>query len=525
MDKLRVMVVLCVLSLFATACGARLTDEQRNFAIGAAGGGNAAGAATGQQAAAAGGTAAQPGTANQTAPTSQQAAGSTGGQAPADTSGGAQPAGDSGAGSGGQAGAQQPSQSGSQAGQANQGGQQQAADQGGQTTDTRAAPAGGNGGATDTGVTKDTITIANAADISGPVPGLFQDAQQAVAAYIAYFTATEGTVFGRKIQLQQLDTKMSTSGNRNAYLQACDQAFMTVGSMSAFDEGAAPVVQQCGIPDLRTASVNKDIQTVPTAYSTDAMQPNLLPVAEYDYWKEQAPDAVKKAAYLYIAGDTTEYQTAQVRSGTKKIGYDWIYVQPIDISETNYSGFVLKMKEKGVQFVTFQGAYQQAVRLAEAMKQQNFQPKIYALQSNTYTPNLIEQGGDAVEGIQIAIPSVLVQDINKYPELQTYAKWLKQVDPNASPTGLGLYAWSSAKLFVQLLKQVGPDLTRKKMLDAIRNVHKFDGGGLLPPQDIGNRYPSDCINIVQVKGGKFVRVEPSDPNTKFRCDNKVVKFS
>ncbi len=536
MDRLRVMVLVCTLSLLASACGARLTDEQRTFAIGAAAGGAAGDAAAGGAASSglAGGTTAgsggvaagQPATAEQTLPsTSRGAATSAPSSTGAGTGGTAGNGAQAGGESGGEAGVQQPAQDGDQAGQGGQPGQAgQPQGQAGQPTDTRAAPPGGNGGATDTGVTTDTIMIANAADISGAVPGLFEDAQKAVAAYVAYFTATEGTVYGRQLELQSLDTKMSTSGNRNAYLQACDQAFATVGSMSAFDEGAAPVIQQCSLPDLRTAAVNRDIQTIPTAYSTDAMQPDKLPVSQYNFWKEQAPEAVKHAAFLYISSDTTEYQTAQVRSGTQKIGYEWVYVQPIDLSETNYSGFVLKMKEKGVQFVTIQASYQQAVRLAQAMKQQDFHPTIYALQSNMYTPKLIEQGGDAVEGVQIALPSVMVEDSARYPEMQTYATWLTQVDPNASPTGLGLYAWSAAKLFVHLLKQVGPDLTRQKLVAAISDVHDWDGGGLLPPQDIGNRMPSDCINILEIKGGRFVRIEPTDPNTKFRCDNQVVSF-
>ena len=40
-----------------------------------------------------------------------------------------------------------------------------------------------------TGITDDKIVISNASDISGPVPGLFESAQQATKAYVAYFIA------------------------------------------------------------------------------------------------------------------------------------------------------------------------------------------------------------------------------------------------------------------------------------------------------------------------------------------------
>ena len=47
-----------------------------------------------------------------------------------------------------------------------------------------------NGFKNQTGITDKTITIANVSDISGPVPGIFESAQQATRAYAAYFNST-----------------------------------------------------------------------------------------------------------------------------------------------------------------------------------------------------------------------------------------------------------------------------------------------------------------------------------------------
>src|SRR3712207_8816356 len=110
-------------------------------------------------------------------------------------------------------------------------------------------PPGGNGGETDTGVTETEIVIANVSDTSGAVPGLFKDAQLAVQAYVEYFNRTYGTIYGRKLKFLPLDSQLDSGANRNKYLQACDQSFAAVGSMSAFEQGGKDPIRQCGLPD------------------------------------------------------------------------------------------------------------------------------------------------------------------------------------------------------------------------------------------------------------------------------------
>jgi ABC-type branched-subunit amino acid transport system substrate-binding protein len=502
----RLLSAFLVLALLSAACGSRLSPEQREFALAGASGGG--GGASGEMAGA--------------GDVNGLAADGTG---DGEGSGGAQEVADAGTAEGGGGGGGEGGGSGDAGGgggDAGGGGGGGAAGGGGGGggggNDTRAAPPGGNGGETDTGVTEDTIVVANASDMSGAVPGLFEDAQLAVKAYLEYFKASEGTVYGRQIKYLPLDTKLNSTGNRHAYIQACGEAFAAVGSMSAFEQGAKDPINQCKIPDVRTASVNNQMMGLPTVYPADASTVGVQPMAEYQYWKKLKPQAVKKAAYLYIASETTSFQTRQVIAATKKIGYEWVVDQQIDLSETNYDQFVLEMKRQGVRYVAFQGAYQQASSLAKSMQRQGFKPDIYALQSNAYTPNYPQSGGAAVEGTKIVVPSVILEEVNQHAELQRYAQWLNQVQPGAKPTGLGMYAWASAMLFIDAIKKAGPKLTRDALIAELKKVRGFTGGGLLPPQDIGTKQPADCIVVVEVQGGKFVR---KAPGKNFMCDKPV----
>jgi hypothetical protein len=103
-----------------------------------------------------------------------------------------------------------------------------------------------------TGITDTTITLANVADISGPVPGIFESAQDATRAYAAYFNATND-ICGRKLDVELLDSRADAGADQQAYTKACDEAFAAVGSMGAFDSGGAGTARPPRRPSAATA--------------------------------------------------------------------------------------------------------------------------------------------------------------------------------------------------------------------------------------------------------------------------------
>ncbi|MPY98116.1 MAG: ABC transporter substrate-binding protein [Actinophytocola sp.] len=100
-----------------------------------------------------------------------------------------------------------------------------------------------------TGITDKKITVANIADISGPIPGLFESAQQSARAYVAYFNATnpEG-ICGRELDVLTIDGRSETAGDQQGYTRACEEAFAAVGSMVADDSGGAKPARSAGCP-------------------------------------------------------------------------------------------------------------------------------------------------------------------------------------------------------------------------------------------------------------------------------------
>ena len=61
------------------------------------------------------------------------------------------------------------------------------------------------------------------------------------------------------------------------------------------------------------------------------------------------------------------------------------------------------MKDKGVEFVQFIGAYQQPSGSPQAMQQQGFKPDVFLQTRPIYDRRLRRAGGDAVDGTCVFI--------------------------------------------------------------------------------------------------------------------------
>jgi hypothetical protein len=91
----------------------------------------------------------------------------------------------------------------------------------------------------------------------------------------------------------------------------------------------------------------------------------------------------------------------------------------------------------------------------------------------------------------------------------------------SNASSFGIEAWVPALFFRDAVKQVVASkgvngLTRANFIAAARSIHKFNADGIIGNQDIGSKVFGTCFALLQVKGGKFVRVYPKKPAT-FDC--------
>lgn len=469
----KVAVLLC-LALVAAACGARLSPDQRAAGIRAlAGAGEATGdVATGDVTTdvATGDLGADTGDAGTGAATG---GGATGGGA---TSGG-------GTGSGGAA-------SGAAA--------------------TKCKPGTGT---SDPGINTKQVTIAVASDITGPSPGLFKSTHEAVQAYANYINSTGG-VCGRQLKPLKLDTKTESGGNRAAVLDACNKAFALVGSMSAFDDGGAQAVDDCKIPDITAIPTSPERVNAQWTYPVFPSRQDLLAVGTPTYIKNTFGDEViKKAAILWLNATVTRNNANARRKAWESVGFEFVYPKEVQVLEANYTPFVQDMKDAGVQYVTMVADNNSISRLLKAAKQQGWSPKVWDWDSVAYDPGFVELAGDAAEGNYVFVSTKMLEEASGNPEMALYVDWLNKTAPGAEPDFFGLYAWSSATLFVDHMRALGPDPSRAALLEKLKGTSSWDGHGLHGAQQVGAKTSTTCLLYMQIKGGKFVRSYPQGANT------------
>ncbi|NHC24981.1 ABC transporter substrate-binding protein, partial [Nocardioides sp. IC4_145] len=354
-----------------------------------------------------------------------------------------------------------------------------------------------------TGITDDTIVLANAVDLSGPVPGLMQASQDAVRAYAAYFNATSD-ICGRKLEVLALDSRTDAAADQVAYSEACEKAFAAVGSMSAFDAGGARTAEQCGLPDLRAASASLERSACSTCFGAMSLRANEFENAVPDWVKRNFPAGAKRAAYVWVNAGAVPANANYQADAMEKRGLDFVVRQGIDVSEFNYAPYVQQLRDAKVEYVQFLGATAQAVRMVQTMRQQGWAPDLFMMTQPMYEPSFLEVAGEAAEDAHIFITHVPFGEAGRSREVQTYLAWLEQVRPGAAPTSYGLFSWSAARLFVQEAVRLGGRLTRDSLVAALRQVEGWTGNDAHAPQNVGSERTSECWRFIKVAGGRWV---------------------
>jgi hypothetical protein len=409
--------------------------------------------------------------------------------------------------------------------------------------------------ATEVGVTPSEIHIAVIADVDNPlVPGLFAGSRDAVLGFAKYINASCATknkcLAGRKLVVDFYDPHLNANETRKDEILACANDLAMVGTSAAILESVAdmrnckdqagattgipdipflagPLVQQCSdesfpmIPiGIRCAT--KDLH--PQTYDSN--------VARGFYFLKKY--GALHGIYLFSSDSKDGYDDEFVGDGGLRdiggvgrgIRSDGDFAVSAGAIQSAFTPFVQAMKTKGSNYAQCAQPEVCTVELRKeaVLQSATNQVKVWDC-ANCYDKQFLQAGGADVEHEYVENASLPFYDPREQKANPMLANFVRYTGQDKID-GAGIFAWAAAVAFRDAVnsdvKAHGVNgLTRANLLAALNRIHNFDAGGMIAPHDFAGRKISDCEVLMQVRNGRFVRVQPTKPGT-FDCNPKYV---
>ena len=360
------------------------------------------------------------------------------------------------------------------------------------------------------GVTADTITIGQITTTTGPIPGLFQDANDGLDAYAAYVNANGGLA-GHKLKVIHEDDALSCNNYTSDLKDLSSRVFALVGTFTIEDNcGGAVLKANPELINIEGEVLDPSLYSSPNTFTPTPIPPGYTTTG-YLWVKQKFPNDITHTAALIpspsVAPATEQEITAQ------SVGYKYVYKRIIGPLDTNFTSDILRMKNAGVKIVDL-GA--DPIGVISAFIQQSHQQglKLDAIISApAYDGHLFNLLGDRNLANNLVYSPLLYslylgQDRTTNPGLNTFLTWLNKDHPNEAASIYSVSAWGSGVLFTQALASAGAQITQSSTLQALAHITSFDSGGLTATFNPGQRKGANCMVIAAVQNGAWTRVYP-----------------
>lgn len=361
------------------------------------------------------------------------------------------------------------------------------------------------------GVTANTITIGQIATITGPVPGLFQGADNGLDAWAAWVNANGG-LDGRQVKIDHVDDAFSCTTYTNAMRQFSTTAFAVVGNLTLEDScGKTVLASDPNLLDIQALALDPTLYSVPNVYTASPNPPGGVTTG-LQYIKNKFPQDITHAAAL--VGVSAKANGKEEQLTAESIGYKYLYIRNISDFETNYLSDILRMKNDGVKFVDLSAvAVGNIAGFLQQAAQQNFHPDV-VYGATAYDATFFKLLGNKSLANGIVYSSLpdamyLGEDRATVPAVNTFLTWLQNTHPGSSANLFAVDAWGAGQLLVKAMQEAGSDITQTSVAQAIKAVTSFNADGLIGQSDPGQKLGTHCIIMAGVVNGQWQRLEPA----------------
>ncbi|HWE55261.1 MAG TPA: ABC transporter substrate-binding protein, partial [Acidimicrobiales bacterium] len=244
----------------------------------------------------------------------------------------------------------------------------------GATLPTVPPPAKVTGTLSGPGVTASTITLGQITTITGPVPGLFQGANDGLNAWADWVNANGG-IDGHQVKIDYVDDAFNCTTYTNAMKRFATSAFAVVGNLTLEDTcGKSVLAANPNLIDVQALALDPTLYSVPNVYTAVPAPPG-GGTTGLEFMKQKFPKAILKAGQL--VGQAAAANGKEELLTAESVGFHYLYVQDIPDLTTNFTSYILKMKSEGVQYVDMTAlAVTSDADFLQQAAQQNYHPQV-----------------------------------------------------------------------------------------------------------------------------------------------------
>jgi ABC-type branched-subunit amino acid transport system substrate-binding protein len=363
--------------------------------------------------------------------------------------------------------------------------------------------------------------------MTGPLPGQFDPAWQATDSYFRMVNDLGG-ICGRKVQLIIRDDGENGPQDYQVAQQEAtqDKIFAFVGSVSAPDDsGIGKISGQYHIPDIGFPLTISRTENPYTYGAPGQLQKNLIGWGGNGSAYLNAKYGVKQVAMFWVdESDVSKLNAWAFEAAMKYTTHNAInicYEQPTTVLDSSFTQYVINMQSACSTANGPIGVYttmenNNNIKLAQAMRDQNFQPAVFVPTFTSYLQSFITQAGGSTNGAYIPMPQIPFERLTDTPqsgwtpgtfELQRYINALHRYHPESGdPGSWGAPAWGQSELFTEAAIACGAALTRTCILHQLDTMGPFSDHGMLSPTVPGTHHIYTPETMVQVQGNRFVEV-------------------
>lgn len=326
------------------------------------------------------------------------------------------------------------------------------------------------------GVTEDTIKIGVPAPFSGPY-SVFGAAGYAIAAYYEYVNE-HGGIHGRKIEVVLADTACE-EGQGIATIKRLiyqEDVFLINGlTCSGVGLAVRPVIAETNVPLVVSTAANQNISEPVVNNIFHAVQ------TSRDFGEAMVKFALSKPGTerIAIVAHSNEWAKGYIEPAKalleKQEGVKVVADVALERGATDATAQVLRLKQANADFilVTLYGP-ELGVFLRDAQKFGLDVPMIGSLGAD-YLKTQERLGGPAA--MQNFYMVHQYRGLLNSPQLADFRRKIANNLPEGqSITDFTFYGPGSAVVVAHVLKQIGPNPTREKFIEAMEHVQNFDTG-------------------------------------------------